>query len=292
MKNYLLVILIAIGFSVNAQNQNHGKASYIGDKFQGLKMASGEMYDGEKMIAAHRTLPFGTKVKVTNISIGEGSGNSVIVTIKDRGPFVRDRIIDVSRAAARQLGFVKSGTATVRIEVVGAGSTSIASDNSTTEEAPKSRTIEPKTIVESKPIQPKSSVENTAKSGNNVPKEYNTTTEKPKTVAPVKITPKVNINKAKSPTGLFKVDVENQTKNGFGVQIGIFTGFEVLLKQVATLKGKGFKDVLISVSGTGSATKYRIILGQFDNQNSATAYKKALKSKYKMDGFIVDFSEL
>lgn len=289
MKNYLLVILVAIGFSVNAQNQNFGKASYIGDKFQGLKMASGDMYDGEQMIAAHRTLPFGTKVKITNTSVGEGNGKSVIVTVKDRGPFVRDRIIDVSRAAARQLGMIKSGTATVRIEVVGAGSTSIASDNTTVEEVVKPKAIEPKP----KTIEPKSKVENTAKSGDNMVKEYNVKTEKPKAVAPAKpAAPKVNINKAKSPTGLFKVDVENQTKAGFGVQVGVFTGFEVLLKQVATLKGKGFKDVLISVSGTGDATKYRIILGNYSNQSSASAYKKALKSKYKMDGFVVDFSEL
>ncbi len=279
MKNYLLVILIAIGFTVNAQNKV-GYASYVGDKFHGLKMASGEIYDSTQMIAAHRTLPFGTKVKVTNLT----NAKSVIVTIKDRGPFVNQRIIDVSRAAASRLGMIRAGKAQVRIEVVGAGNTTIASD--TKIEQPKIKEV--KTRIETK-------TESTAKSGREVPKEYNTKTVKPKAAAPAKpkpAAPKVNINKSKSPTGLFKVDVENQSKSGFGVQVGVFTGFEVLLKQVATLKGKGFKDVLISVSGSGAATKYRIILGHYDNSASAAAYKKALKSKYKMDGFVVDFSEL
>lgn len=272
MKNYLLVILIAIGFTVNAQDKTFGQASYVGDKFHGLKMASGEMYDSTKMIAAHRTLPFGTKVKVTN----QNNGKAVILTIKDRGPFVSDRIIDVSRAAASRLDMIRAGKVPVSVEVVGAGSTSIATDTKIIE-VPKVKTIEPKAAAES---------ENTAKSVVIETKPAAVT----KVVKPA--APKVNFSKAKSPTGLFKVDVENQTKNGFGVQVGVFTGFEVLLKQVATLKGKGFSDVLISVSGSGDATKYRIILGNFDNQSSATAYKKALKSKYKMDGFTVDFSEL
>lgn len=277
MKNYLLVILIAMCFTVNAQDKV-GYASTIGDKFHGLKMASSEIYDSTTMVAAHRNLPFGTKVKITN----QNNGKSTIVTIKDRGPFVSDRIIDVSRAAASRLGMLKSAKVPVRIEVVGAGNTTAASDNTEVEKpTAKARSIEPK-------------IENTAKSGREIPKEYDTKTAAPAKTAKVAKTaaPKVNFNKAKSPTGLFKVDVENQAKTGFGVQVGVFTGFEVLLKQVATLKGKGFQDVLISVSGSGDTTKYRIILGNYDNQDSATAYKKALKSKYKMDGFVVDFSEL
>ena len=68
-----------------------------------------------KMTAAHKSLPFGTKLKVTNAR----SGKSVVVRINDRGPFIRGRVIDVSRAAAQQLGMVSSGTAKVRLEVEG-----------------------------------------------------------------------------------------------------------------------------------------------------------------------------
>ena len=80
------------------------------------RTASGERYDRAQLTAAHRTLPLGTHVLVTNLD----NGRSVRLRINDRGPFARGRVIDVSRAAARRLGMMGSGTARVRIEVVGA----------------------------------------------------------------------------------------------------------------------------------------------------------------------------
>lgn len=88
-----------------------GKASYYADKFQGRTTASGEVFRQEKLTAAHRTLPFGTKVKVVNLS----NGRSVHVTINDRGPFAPGRIIDVSKKAARKLGIVNAGVASIEI---------------------------------------------------------------------------------------------------------------------------------------------------------------------------------
>jgi len=88
-------------------------ASFYSNKYQGMRTASGEIYDGRKMTAAHRSLPFGVKVRVTDLS----SNRSVIVRINDRGPFTRNRIIDLSLAAARQLGMVQKGSTQVRVEV-------------------------------------------------------------------------------------------------------------------------------------------------------------------------------
>lgn len=81
------------------------------------KTASGEYANPSAMTAAHRSLPFGTKVRVVNLR----NNRSVIVRINDRGPFVRGRVIDVTRAAAQKLGFKNAGTAPVRVEVIGAG---------------------------------------------------------------------------------------------------------------------------------------------------------------------------
>jgi rare lipoprotein A len=89
-----------------------GLASWYGPRLHGKLTASGEIFNQEKFTAAHRTLPWGSRVKVTNLA----NGKSVVVQINDRGPSVRGRILDVSRAAARALGMVKSGTTTVRIE--------------------------------------------------------------------------------------------------------------------------------------------------------------------------------
>lgn len=88
-----------------------GKASYYADKFQGRKTANGETFRQRKMTAAHRTLPFGTKVKVINLD----NGRTTKVRINDRGPFVAGRIIDLSRKAASRLNMTRAGVANVKI---------------------------------------------------------------------------------------------------------------------------------------------------------------------------------
>ena len=93
-----------------------GKAIWYGGKWHGKKTASGERFDKEALTAAHRSLPFGTRVRVTSVA----SGRQVVVRINDRGPYGRDRrrIIDVSEAAARALEFGKRGSIRVRLEVL------------------------------------------------------------------------------------------------------------------------------------------------------------------------------
>ncbi|AHJ29486.1 septal ring lytic transglycosylase RlpA family protein [Nodularia spumigena CS-584] len=92
-----------------------GIASFYGRGFAGKPTATGERFNPEAMTAAHRTLPFGTRVRVTNTR----NGRSVVVRINDRGPFIRGRIIDVSTGAARAIGMINSGIAPVKIEVLG-----------------------------------------------------------------------------------------------------------------------------------------------------------------------------
>jgi rare lipoprotein A len=92
----------------------NGTASWYGPRFHGKKTASGEIYNQHKLTAAHKTLPLGTKARVTNLD----NGSAVEVEINDRGPFIEGRIIDLSRAAAGALGFVESGTAPVQVELI------------------------------------------------------------------------------------------------------------------------------------------------------------------------------
>ena len=98
-----------------------GIASWYGVPFHGRRAADGEIYDMKKFTAAHRTLPFDSVVRVTNLS----NGLQTEVRIIDRGPFVNDRIIDLSEAAAKALGMIGPGTAPVRLELV-SGATSLA----------------------------------------------------------------------------------------------------------------------------------------------------------------------
>jgi len=100
--------------SANWAYDEVGTASWYGGRFHGRKTASGEVFDKSKLTAAHPTLPLPVIAKVTNLS----NGRSVKVRINDRGPFAHGRIIDVSRAAATELGFIGDGVAKVRVQVI------------------------------------------------------------------------------------------------------------------------------------------------------------------------------
>jgi len=92
----------------------NGVAVRYSDKLNGRKTASGQRFSQDRLTAAHRTLPLGTKVRVTNVR----SGQSVDVVINDRGPWHADRIIDLSAAAAAQIGMLKAGKALVKLEIL------------------------------------------------------------------------------------------------------------------------------------------------------------------------------
>ena len=117
MQKLFFFLSLSLIFSVSFGQVQTGKASFYADKFEGTPTASGEKYRHNKFTAAHKTLPFGTRVKVTNL----GNNESVEVVINDRGPYVENRILDLSKSAAEKLGFINQGFDEIRLEVVDAG---------------------------------------------------------------------------------------------------------------------------------------------------------------------------
>jgi rare lipoprotein A len=107
----ILSLLLCAGA---ATAQEVGIASFYHDFFNGKRTASGELYDSRKLTAAHKSLPIGTMIKVTNLS----NDRSIVVRVNDRGPYVKGRVLDLSRAAADQLGYVAAGSAKVSVEVI------------------------------------------------------------------------------------------------------------------------------------------------------------------------------
>lgn len=109
----LIVLLCTLMFLTSCSRKitENGKASYYADKFEGHRTASGSIFHQNSLTAAHRTLPFGTKVKVTNIA----NGRSIKVRITDRGPSADGRVIDLSKKAAKKIGMLSTGVAVVEV---------------------------------------------------------------------------------------------------------------------------------------------------------------------------------
>jgi rare lipoprotein A len=121
--NYLAISLASIAISACGSSKStftqSGQGSYYADKFDGRRTASGDTYRPGQLTAAHNTLPFGTKLKVTNTR----NGHSVKVVVNDRGPHAKGRIVDVSKRAARKLDLLDAGVAPMQIKVVRMGPT-------------------------------------------------------------------------------------------------------------------------------------------------------------------------
>jgi len=110
-----ILALSPLGVTPASAQMMAGTASWYGPGFHGRPTASGERFDQNALTAAHRSLPFGTRVRVTN----QANGESVIVRINDRGPFHGNRVIDLSREAAAEIGLLRAGIGRVTIEVLG-----------------------------------------------------------------------------------------------------------------------------------------------------------------------------
>jgi rare lipoprotein A len=110
---FLAVCLLTSQWS-HSQNTEVGMASFYHDMFEGRTTASGDIYSGTQWTAAHRTLPFNTQIRVTNLE----NNYEIVVTVNDRGPFVDGRILDLSKAAANSLDFIDKGLTKIKLEVV------------------------------------------------------------------------------------------------------------------------------------------------------------------------------
>ena len=254
------------------QAEKMGRGGYYSDEFQGRKTASGEPYDKSDLTAAHKTLEFGSYVRITRLD----NKKSVVVRINDRGPYIKDRVVDMSRKAAEALDLIRDGRAQVKLEVV---------SKSELTAAPESPAPEKKEELTAKSGEP------VATAPVKIEPEKKTEPETPKTVQPAKTekTSKIaeTTTKGKAVTsqtykdfGLYKIQVLKPKEGGYGVQVASLTEYENVLKQVAELQENHFKNILVSVEkGKDEKPVYKIILGPFPDLPTATSYKENLKMK-------------
>jgi rare lipoprotein A len=329
-KSYILLLLFFIAVVTFAQDAETGIAAYYSDEFNGGSTASGEPYDKTKLTAAHNSIPFGSIVKVTNLT----NGKSVRVRVNDRGPYIKGRIIDVSSRAAKVLGMVNTGEARVKLELSNEDDAAItdAKDEipkeynnnevlsargntpSYIEDAPKKAikaapkpasvavvTIKKKAVkIKNEPTEwnePNDITIETDVSSyfNNrmVPvKEYSTNTLLAKGTSAKNYGTAVLVKgKDFKPYDLYQIKLLRPEKKGFGVQIASLDTYEAAMKEIANLQGLLYNNVLMSIEkGKDGATNYKVIIGPYTDKKNAEATKTALVKKIKAKGFIVDLA--
>ncbi len=238
--------------------KKQGKASFYAKKFQGRRTSNGERYHNKKLTAAHRTLPFGTLVKVTNLR----NGKWVIVRINDRGPFVRGRMIDVSQLAANELGIVAAGTAPVEMEVIGTDAASPELDTETL-----AQVAEP---IPSRKI-------STA-----------TTASKPQ----IRSIPEATLTSPHSyePGKVYTVKGLATTTSGFGVQVGSFQQLDNAVGVCKNLVGKEIHQVYILVEKIKDSKTFCVVAGTFKKRKEAEAFVTSLREQGFSDGFVKKYN--
>jgi len=243
------------------QKEEIGKAGYYADSLHGRKTSSGEPYDKYAFTCAHKTLPFGTKVKVTRLD----NNKSVVVRVNDRGPSVEGYVVDLSRAAAEEIDLIKIGVPRVKVEII----------EEVTANRVGAETDGKPALLSQKP--------------NNKPTKP---TQHNNALEPVGI--KELSGNEKLPTELFALDMHSIRKSGLGVQVSTLYNADNVLPTVKKLQQDWPGKVLVSLERDEAYNKstYRIILGPYiDNKTAAVQQKAAAKKGYK-GCFIVDLGEM
>jgi len=287
----------------------NGLASYYSNEYHGAETAYGEIYDKNELVAAHRLYPQNSVVKVRNME----NNKSVNVRIIDKGPFIRGRIVELSERAAANIGMIGKQTAQVELTLLstpdqpGRVAAKRTPVNSTPVPAAAAELrLEPEPVPELADREPEFSQPVPAPAAPPVERSTPTTpppaaarpvaestpapTVIPETVARVKATAvstKAYTRNSTFEPGIYKIELIKPAPGKFGVQVGSFKDMERAMDKVAEMQARWFDNILIERINTGPSTVYKIILGPFGTQKSASRYASDLKKRYKIDGFTV-----
>lgn len=287
MKNIVAstIFIFSYLFSSAAQTE-FGEASYYGTYFHGRPTASGEKYNQFALTAAHKTLPLGTVVKVTNAQ----NNKSVYVKVNDRGPYVKGRIIDLSTKAAELLGYRNKGTAYVKVEVVNKesqpsdlleASLDIASANGI-KDYDSTNTENASTVDDWKniPISKNNNSENADAINDN---SSNNSSQ------PITDIKEANSNGITNRKSYFIITRLDKEKSGFyGLQLGVFSDMNTVLAIIAELEAKYNQTLLVEQADINGKTVYKLLMGKFQNRAYADALKSVLADKYK-EAFVLKY---
>ncbi len=241
MRSLFTAIIALLPICINAQvgYVQEGNASYYGDNFEGRVTASGERYSHLKATCAHVSIPFGSLVKITNLD----NNQTAIARVNDRGPFVPDRIIDVSKSVAERLGMIGTGIARVRIEVVDnqgikLNSQEEVSKTAVTDGDKKTTNLQTTEIKTNQQAAPSEAIE------------------------------------------YFSVEVQKQTKKGFYVQLGSFREQTNIFLLLAEAQEQFGKKTCVQVVAVNNDRLFKLLIGPFTSRSDAEKVKQSAQTKY------------
>jgi rare lipoprotein A len=289
----------------------YGDASYYNDKYHlTSKTASGELYNKNKLTAAHKSYEYGTLLRVTNVA----NGRTVTVRVNDRGPYQKGRVIDISRAAAEQIDLITAGVAKVKVEVVSAGDATVAQGQrrSAAPSTPTVVTTLPATTATSQ-------AEEVVKHGDlsKLPLRDHTgtlITEKEKEVAvtearlrvgsspeevveteqvqsqPEVSNPALREMEKYTPT-IFRMIAIKENSRGFAVQLGAFFTYYRMLEGLSEINQKGVDNTLVQSGMKDGKPIFRILAGPYSSKAEADQ-AKAVLSRKGIKGLTINLSTL
>ncbi|MBK8967427.1 MAG: septal ring lytic transglycosylase RlpA family protein [Lewinellaceae bacterium] len=279
------------GAHAQSAQEEFGKCGYYADALQGRKTASGEKYDKNLLTCAHKTLPFGTTLKITRLD----NGKSVTVRVNDRGPFIEGYVTDVSRKAAEAIGLVRDGVTKVKIEIVGS-TTTAKSITGTVSPATYSTSTQPQTL---QPAQPATTTRaasvSAAKAQLVKPKAVTApatgvspaTYSAPSATVPAKAAAKETAAVAVSE--VYQVELKQVQGRGYGLQLAVLSTTENLFQNIASLQATWPGKVIVNHEDSSGKEVFKLILGPYATRSEATAQQKKAATKGYKKTFVVEF---
>jgi rare lipoprotein A len=247
-----------------ASMEEFGKAGYYADSLQGRKTASGELYNKTELTCAHKSLPFGTKVRITRLD----NKKSVIVRVNDRGPFVDGYVTDISRKAAESIGLLRDGVTRVKLEVV---------------EAASSARVAAETDGNTTLLVKRDNAKQTTKAASALtkPTAHSVTDPTPATS-----------NVGATNTELYRVDLKKSVKTGFGIQVTTLNDANNVLPELKKLQTLWGGKTLVLTEKNATTPSYKLILGPYPDKKTAEVQQKLAARKGYKGCFVVDLSEM
>lgn len=283
---FMLSALLTAGYAASPE---FGKASYYSNKFEGRKTANGEIYKNDLLTCAHKTLKFGTMIRVTRLD----NGLSVVVRVNDRGPKREGFVVDLSYSAALNIDMIKSGVVNVKVEMVEPEDMEPKETPSDMTAAAPKPTMMPDLVGDGK-----ATAKSAAKKADESEKPAAHTLNKvqAKTESAAAVTPAAAKNAtapAAKTSALYSIQSKKATPKGFAVQIGSFTAPATVLTETEKLNAKWPGKVLVKTEedGSGNITLFKIMIGAYATKKEADAQQKVATKKGYAKCYVVNLQE-